>query len=107
MESTARVGFDLVAQPMKARRQEGNRVAVFCPACKCAHAVPLGTNQWDWNGSTEAPTIRPSLLVHGPMNFDDPNPDSICHSIITDGKILFAKDSTHALAGQTLDLEDF
>ncbi len=92
---------------MKARRQEGDCVAVFCPACKCAHSVPLsGPVKWEWNGSVDAPTIRPSLLIRNPIPFG-PDPDRICHVVITDGKILFCADCTHELAGQTLELEDF
>jgi hypothetical protein len=30
-----------------------------------------------------------------------------CHSVVTNGMISFCADSTHALAGQTVRLEDF
>lgn len=29
-----------------------------------------------------------------------------CHSVVTDGRIMFCTDSTHALAGQTVDMPD-
>jgi hypothetical protein len=29
-----------------------------------------------------------------------------CHSFVTDGRIQFLSDSTHALAGQTVDLPE-
>ncbi|MNR55162.1 hypothetical protein D3C85_1754830 [compost metagenome] len=31
---------------------------------------------------------------------------TVCHSWVTDGKIQFLHDCTHALAGQTIALED-
>lgn len=64
-----------------------------------------GTNRWTWNGDVENPTIRPSVRTIFPTVDDDGNlVDAICHSWITDGKIIFLEDSTHELSGQTLDL---
>lgn len=51
---------------------------------------------WTWNGDTERPTLKPSLLSR--------TPEVTCHTWITDGKVQFLPDSTHELAGQTLDL---
>lgn len=76
-----------------------------CPGCGYGHpfrvdgdaSLPL----WTWNGSTEAPTFQPSLMVNGSI------PDRRCHSIVTDGKIQFLQDSFHGLAGQTVDLPDW
>jgi hypothetical protein len=34
-------------------------------------------------------------------------PDLVCHSFVTDGKIQFLSDCTHALAGQTVALPDW
>jgi hypothetical protein len=58
-----------------------------------------GTGNWTWNGSTEAPDLKPSLLCL--MGRDG---GIVCHSWINDGKVQFLSDSTHELAGQTLDL---
>ena len=55
-----------------------------------------GTGCWSWNGSTEAPTLRPSVLTNG-HNFR-------CHSWISDGQAQFLADSSHEYAGKTLDL---
>lgn len=53
-------------------------------------------NCWTWNGSTDKPTLKPSVLTNiSPL---------VCHSYITDGKIKFLEDSTHEFKGQTLDL---
>jgi hypothetical protein len=81
---------------------------------------------WQYNGNPEKPTFSPSLMVRsghyagGHKSGDDcyctwearygsppPHPCTICHSVVTDGRIAFCSDSTHALAGQTVDLPDF
>lgn len=56
-----------------------------------------GTGRWTWNGSTEAPTLRPSVKT-------DSWPGWVCHSWINDGCAQFLADSTHELAGQTVAL---
>jgi Family of unknown function (DUF6527) len=57
-----------------------------------------GTGCWTWNGDTDKPTLRPSLLT-----WDDNNR---CHTWITDGQVIFLGDCSHEYAGQTLDLLD-
>lgn len=74
------------------------------------------TDGWQFNGNLEKPTVSPSILVSGVEWLTDeeharvmagekiePKP-TICHSFITDGKIQFLSDSTHSLAGQTVEL---
>jgi len=56
-----------------------------------------GTRNWTWNGSVDKPTIKPSVLSNDGQG-------NICHSFINDGKIQFLEDSTHELAGKTLNL---
>lgn len=58
-----------------------------------------GTGNWTWNGDTEKPTLRPSIL-----NDFRPHSPLVCHTWITDGQVIFLTDSTHELSGQTLDL---
>jgi hypothetical protein len=77
--------------------------------------------RWGYNGNPDKPTFTPSVLVrsghHVPghdggtcwCNWDDRDefPDlkcTVCHSFVTDGRIQFLSDCTHALAGQTVDL---
>jgi len=60
-----------------------------------------GTGNWTWNGSTEAPDLKPSVLSKMGRNGG-----IVCHSWINDGKVQFLSDSTHEFAGQTLDLLD-
>lgn len=59
-----------------------------------------GTGCWTWNGSTDAPTLRPSVLTQG-HHVDHP---FRCHSWITDGKAQFLDDCDHALRSTTVDL---
>lgn len=57
-----------------------------------------GTGCWTWNGSTEAPTLRPSVLTVGH--------DFQCHSWINDGAAQFLADCSHDMAGKTVPLLD-
>lgn len=57
-----------------------------------------GTGCWTLNGSTDAPTLRPSVLTSGH--------DFRCHSWINDGAAQFLEDCSHALKGQTVPLLD-
>lgn len=77
------------------------RYGITCLACGCGHML----KGWTFNGDMEQPTFSPSLLVTGYLNAE--NPDGVCHSYITDGKIQYLSDSTHKLAGQTIDLPEF
>ena len=86
-------------------------VCFWCPGCDQAHCV---SSQWAIDRETL--TISPSVLVGGvqwPANaaFFKPKhggiPDggrTICHSFVRGGRIEFLADSTHTLAGQTVDL---
>jgi hypothetical protein len=73
----------------------------------------LGSGQgWSWNGSMELPTFLPSILVNGHPGtrenglevFKD---QPTCHSFVTAGQIQFLLDSSHSLAGKTVDLPDW
>jgi Family of unknown function (DUF6527) len=85
---------------------EDGRMLFHCPGCRCAHGPWVRTNKqpaWGWNGSFEKPTFTPSILVRwGRWTKDEP--EKVCHSFVTDGRIQFLGDCTHALAGQTVDL---
>ncbi len=92
-----------------------NSVALHCPGCESGHQVfVVGPRPvWGWNGSMEAPTFTPSLLIRYPANpdaieeFKEWRTERRCHSFITDGKIMFLTDSTHALAGKTVEIPDW
>ena len=61
-----------------------------------------GTRNWSWNGDTEKPTVKPSILTRG----SDENGDHVCHSWVNDGKVIFQDDCSHEFVDQTLDLLD-
>jgi hypothetical protein len=86
---------------------EPNLLIFTCPACEYGHPFWVGPASngeshpvWSWNGSMDAPTFSPSLLVHG--GGESPR----CHSFVTDGNIAFCGDSTHKLAGQTVPIPE-
>lgn len=90
-------------------------------------ARPLPT--WGFNGNLESPTFTPSVFcktVRGDLTeeqwarydakmategtdavLNDPEFKWWCHSFITDGRIQFLPDSSHHLAGQTVELGHF
>lgn len=114
----------------KLRRAAGGMMLFMCPGCGQAHQIRVDATYgpaWGFNGDGNAPTFTPSVLVrsghymHGetPGNcycdYSDRYPDKEpihgrcfrCHSFVTDGRIEFLSDCTHALAGQTVDLPDW
>lgn len=105
----------------KVKRTETGRWMFYCPGCDSHHGP---NDTWKFNGNVDKPTFQPSLLVEW-YKYDDPDhiwdengkvivgPDGnipgkkmICHSFITDGKIQYLPDCTHALAGQTVEMEE-
>ena len=104
----------------RVNRQDGGLwgYAFKCPGCKDEHHIPtVGEKAWGFNGSLDAPTFTPSILVRGFVPITDEDRDRImagedvhrrpfcCHSFVTDGRIQFLGDCTHALAGQTVKLQ--
>lgn len=75
---------------------------INCPGCRHAHVLPVGDagdnagrDRWTFNGDIMKPTFSPSLLVNKDLNSGGPR----CHSFITDGRINYLDDCTHALRG--------
>lgn len=111
----------------KLRSLEGGRLAFWCPGCNEAHHVTVGDGpgpRWNWNGDVDRPTFTPSVRVSSghyasdhhddcwctyEVRFGEPAPFrcGVCHSFVTDGRIQFLGDCTHALAGQTVDVPDW
>jgi predicted RNA-binding Zn-ribbon protein involved in translation (DUF1610 family) len=100
-----------------------------CPGCGETHLVD---QSWTFNGDVECPTFSPSLLLRGGhFAYDLPMPEKDscwctynakqiekgeepapfecrrCHSFVREGKIEFLSDSSHALAGQTVEIPDW
>lgn len=104
----------------RASAAEGGQVLFWCPGCDKAHVIRHeGPGAWSWTGDLERPTFSPSVLVcgtqwaageafHKPTHAAVPAGGTIrCHSYVTDGQIQFLADSTHALAGRTVDLPEW
>lgn len=74
-----------------------------CPGCGSGHRVRAKGPRpcWEWNGSMDQPTFRPSLLIR----WGSPK-EHVCHSFITEGRIEFLSDSTHELAGRTVEIPE-
>jgi hypothetical protein len=79
-----------------------------CPACNAVHQCDT---RWKFNGDKAKPTFDGSVLVHAVPVTSKSVPGykgrPRCHSQVTDGKIAYYEDSTHAFAGKTLDLPDW
>lgn len=99
--------IDYLEPIARLRELPGGHLRFLCPGCNDWHVVNSG---WTWNGSTEAPTLNPSVLVTYPAvpdasdEFAEWRTERHCHSLVRDGQIEFLSDSTHWLAGQTAEL---
>lgn len=108
-----------MARAALATANDGQRVLFRCPGCDDNHQIYVGT--WTFNGNLERPTFTPSVLIRGNQWPKDEYPEyhkaahsrvspggvTVCHSFVTDGRIQFLGDCTHALAGQTVDLPEW
>lgn len=80
--------------------KSGKKLYLWCPGCDDLHGVEVsGEGAWAWDGNLDAPTISPSILVTS----SDPTKPR-CHSFVRAGRWEFLGDSTHALAGQTVNI---
>lgn len=113
----------------KLRRLEGGKVSYWCPGCDMAHVLTVDRPEgqagpcWDWNGDPDMPSFSPSVLVRyehwvPPVTSENlaewkrkpwaqHKVTDVCHAFVTDGRIQFLGDCTHALAGRTVPLPDF
>lgn len=87
------------------RVELGRACWFWCPGCDMQHMVNVigedgsaASVTWDWDGSVEAPTFSPSILLTGGSK------DVRCHSFIRSGRWEFLGDCSHSLAGQTVDM---
>lgn len=83
---------------------EGGPVAGWrhwCPGCQMNHviytdpAAQANGHCWRFDGDLDAPSFEPSINIVGR-----------CHYFVRKGRIEYCSDSTHALAGQIVDLPD-
>lgn len=108
-----------MARATLATAADGDRVLFRCPGCEDNHQILADRDRgWGFNGDLERPTFTPSVLVggvqwapgegfHKPNHGVAPGERIVCHSFVTDGRIQFLGDCTHALAGQTVDLPEW
>lgn len=61
-----------------------------------------GTHCWTWNGSTDSPTLKPSVLTEGFSSVTEQ--PFRCHTWINEGYVQFLSDCSHGLADSTLCL---
>lgn len=95
----------------------------WCPGCGEMHMILTAKEdspRWDFNGDNNNPTFTPSVRITGKQTIvkdgkwtgewaKDANGvilDRCCHYFITNGQIIYCPDSTHALAGQIVNLPD-
>ena len=118
-------------------RAEDGSLWFFCNGCDAPHSINVGHGhghghgpgpgpgpRWGYNGNSETPTFTPSVLVqHDQFEPAAITPEiaekirigeivqtkatKVCHSFVTGGRIQYLGDSTHPLAGQTVDLPDW
>lgn len=114
------------------RDVQGGGLSFWCAGCRERHTIWTGEGpgpRWSFNGDLEKPVFHPSLLVtwDEPKNISDvdklnadiaakrahgtpiPYVSKRCHSFIgcngaQPGQIIYLNDSTHSLAGQTVDM---
>lgn len=67
-------------------------------------SIPGSGPLWGWNGNFEKPTVTPS--VRAQWTEGEAMTPKCCHFFLTDGKLHFLNDCTHALAGQVVDLPE-
>lgn len=102
----------------KMKRVAEDTYRFFCPGCQEFHVFtcngklwPSTGATWNFDGNLENPTVTPSINIgwgkQADPNWVEPEGEDAainwsgrCHSTITEGKISFAKDSTHILSGQ-------
>ena len=94
--------------PYRTGWTESDRAAQEAWYKKWKPGKPVQFPTWTWNGSYEAPTFNPSLLIEceGDVEYGGNIPPSVCHLYVTDGKIHYLNDCTHALKGQTVEMRD-
>lgn len=120
-----------MAKVKQYKSQTGERGVSFkCPGCHGYHIVPVENSQprpaWGFNENFDRPTLTPSILAKSGHYASGVQQDQcanckenaahpeeadgfecgICHSFVTDGRIQFLSDCTHALAGQTVELPE-
>lgn len=79
----------------------------WCPGCKGHHVYYLENHHlcWKFDGSMDAPSFTPSLLMRWKAWETGEPVSKVCHLFITKGEIRYCGDCTHELAGKTVPME--
>lgn len=116
----------MVGAKGKLRFAEGGILNFWCFGCEEFHGIKKrdALGGWTFNGNYDAPTFTPSVLTtsghytsgfvpgsdcwctYNAKHTEDPAPFHCerCHLFVVDGKIQYLSDSTHKLAGKTVDM---
>lgn len=85
----------------------------WCPGCNTGHEISVNQAnhsgaRWTFDGNFQQPTFSPSINYRWGKFAKESDTDAggVCHYFIRAGKIEFCSDTTHAFAGQTVDLPD-
>jgi hypothetical protein len=96
---------------LKPISSDGVRIGYMmrCPGCGSYHAIyterPNDRGaKWSFDGNLEAPTFHPSILAR--WTWGEAHEPKVCHFFVRTGKIEFCGDSTHELAGKTVELPE-
>lgn len=81
---------------MKIEKFDRTKFIFECPGCGENHWFE--SPRWQFNGDWLKPTVMPSILSR--------DGETICHFFIRSGRIEFCADSTHELAGKTVEMLD-
>lgn len=91
--------------PVQSSVEECSHVMIHIPSRTYPEVFPVilrgsrsGTGCWTWNGDTESPTIRPSVLTQNHSG------TFRCHSWVNDGKARFLDDCSHDMKNTEVDL---
>jgi hypothetical protein len=90
--------------------RRGLRHCYWCPGCDALHCIAINPVKadngagWTFTGTLDNPTYSPSQLTSWEGTVNGVPTKRCCHTFIRGGRIEFLRDSTHALAGQTVPL---
>jgi hypothetical protein len=86
--------------------RKDNRVLFECPGCKNLHQPRIEGAEpvWSWNNDLDKPTINPSIRAR--WDEGEERVQKCCHFFVRDGCIEFCGDSTHELAGKTVEMQE-
>lgn len=88
------------------RSDSGHYLVHGCPGCDEHHLIPdyEGSRaRWTFDGDFERPTLSPSVKHDWTVKGEAPH---VCHYFLRAGRIEYCGDSTHHLAGKTVDLPE-